>query len=41
MKAIDSPIAALKNNGLVLQDVEGLQDYFSCNIKFAKNKKRA
>ena len=39
-EAIDDVIATLKNNGLVLQTVEGLQDYLSCEIKFSKDKKR-
>ena len=32
---------ALKNKGLVLKVVEGLQDYLSCEIKFSENKKHA
>ena len=34
MAAIDNVIEALKNKGLVLKIVEGLQDYLSCNINF-------
>ena len=41
MKAIDETIAALKNNGLVLKVVQGLQDYLSCEIKVSENKQRA
>ena len=39
--AIDNAIAALKENGLVLNMVEGLQDYLSCDVKFSTDKKRA
>ena len=38
---IDDAIEALKNNGLVLKIVEGLQDYLSCKIKFSNYKKHA
>ena len=41
VKAIDDAISALKNNGLVLKVMEGLQDYLSCKIKFSKDKKSA
>ena len=41
MTAIDDAIEALKNKGLVLKIVEGLQDYLSCKIKFSKDRKRA
>ena len=41
VKAIDNTITALKNNGLILKVVEGLQDYLSCEIKFSEDKKRA
>ena len=41
MAAIDSTIEALKSKGLVLKNVEGLQDYLSCKITFSKDKKRA
>ena len=34
-------IETLKNKGLVLKIVEGLQDYFSCEIKFSDDKNRA
>ena len=37
--AIDNAIEALKNKGLVLIIVEGLQDYLSCKIKIPDNKK--
>ena len=30
MEAIDDAITALKGNGLVLNIMEGLQDYLSC-----------
>ena len=39
--AIDDAITALKNNGLVLKVVEGLQDCLSCKMKFSLDKKRA
>ena len=32
VKAIDNAITALNKNGLVLNIVEGLQDYLSCKI---------
>ena len=38
---IDDITESLKNKGLVLKIVEGLQDYLSCKIKFSKDKKRA
>ena len=38
---IDDAILALKNKGLVLKTVEGLQDYLSCKIKISKDKKCA
>ena len=38
---IDDAIMALKNQGLVLKVVEGLQDYLTCEIKFSEKKKRA
>ena len=38
---IDNMIETLKNKGLVLKIVEGLQDYFSCEIKFSDDKNRA
>ena len=41
VEAIDEGIAALKENGLVLKIVEGLQDYLSCGVRFSINKKRA
>ena len=41
INAIDNAIAAIKNNGLVLKVMEGLQDYLSCKIKFSADKKRA
>ena len=31
---INNAIDALKNKGLVLEIVEGLKDYLSCEIKF-------
>ena len=39
--AMDDAIKALKNKGLVLKIVEGLQDYLSCKIKFSDDKKHA
>ena len=39
--AIDGAIEALKNKGLVLKIMEGLQDYLSCKIKFFEDKKLA
>ena len=41
MEFIDNTIMALKENGLVLKIMERLQDYLSCEIKFALYKKRA
>ena len=41
VKVIDNAIIALKNYGLVLKVMEGLQDYLSCEIKFSRDKKRA
>ena len=38
---MDDAILALKNKGLVLKIVEGLQDYLSCEIKISNNKKHA
>ena len=38
---IDDAIEALKNKGLVLKIVEGLQDYLSCKIKISNQKKCA
>ena len=40
-KAIDDAISALKENGLVLNIKEGLQDYLSCEIKFSTDKKKS
>ena len=37
--AINNAIEALKNKGLVLKIMEGLQDYLSCKIKFSNDKK--
>ena len=37
----DDTIAALKENGLVLTVVEGLQDYLSFKVKFLTDKKSA
>ena len=37
---IDDAIEPLKNKGLVLKIVEGLQNYLSCKIKFSDDKKR-
>ena len=33
VKAIENAISVLKNNGLVIKVMEGLQDYFPCKIK--------
>ena len=41
VKAKDDTTSALKNSGLVLKVVKGLQDYFSCKIKFSKDMKKA
>ena len=41
IEAIDGAISALKENGLGLMIMEGMQDYLSCEIKFSMNKKRA
>ena len=38
---IDDKILALKNKGLVLKIVEGLQDYLLCEIKISDDRKRA
>ena len=38
---IDEAITSLKENGLVLKDIEGLQDYLSCEVKISMNKMRA
>ena len=39
IEAIDDKIEALKKKGLVLTAMEGLQDYFTCEIKFLMDKK--
>ena len=39
--AIDDAIELLKNKGLVLKIMEGLQNYLSCKIKISCNKKHA
>ena len=39
--AIDNAIEALKNKGLVLKIMDGLQDYLSCKIKISDGKKCA
>ena len=41
VEAIDAAISAIKNNGMVLKVMEGLQDYWSFKIKFSEDKKRA
>ena len=41
IKAIAVAITALKNNGQILNVMEGLQDCLSCEIKFSKDKMRA
>ena len=41
MATIDNAIKALKNKGVVLKILNGLQGYLSCKIKFTKDKKRA
>ena len=38
---IDDAIFVLKNKGLVLKIMKGLQDYLSCKIKISEDKKRA
>ena len=40
-KAIADAMTALKENGLVLKIVGGLQDFLSCKVKFSVNKNRA
>ena len=40
-KAIDDAITAIKENGLVLEIVEGLQDYLFFEVKFSAEKRRA
>ena len=39
VEAIDDAITALKEYGLVLKVIEGLQDYLSCEVKFSKDKR--
>ena len=39
--AINDAIEVLKNKGLVLKIMEGLQDYLSCKVKFSDNKKHS
>ena len=39
--AIDEAITVAKENGLVLNVVEGQQDYCSCKVKFSKDEMRA
>ena len=41
VKAIDETTTALKENWLILKIVKGLQNYLSCEVKFAMDKKRA
>ena len=38
---VDDAILALKNKGLVLKIMEGLQDHLSCKIKISDDKKCA
>ena len=38
---IDDAIEALRNKGLILKIMEGLQDYLSCKIKISDDKKHA
>ena len=40
-EAVDEVIVILKENGLVLKELEGLQDSLSCKVKFLKDEKRA
>ena len=40
-EAIDEVIAALKENGLVLKLLEGLQDYLSYKVRLSSNKMMA
>ena len=35
VEAINEAIAALKKNVLVLKIIEGLQDFFSCEVRLA------
>ena len=39
IEAIDEAITVLKENGLELKVVEGLQDYLSCDVKFSMEKR--
>ena len=41
MAAIYDAIETLKNKGMVLKSVKGLQLYLSCKIKISEEKKRA
>ena len=41
MEAIYDNVEALKSNLLVLNVMDGLQDYLSSKIKFSEDKKRA
>ena len=41
VEAIYDAITALKEYGLVLKVMEGLEDYFYCEINFSMDKKRA
>ena len=41
VEAINNTITALKEHGLVLKIMEGLQDCLSYEVKFSMNKKRA
>ena len=40
IEVIDGKIAATKENGLVLKNVEGQQDYFFCKVRLSKDKRR-
>ena len=40
-EAIDDAMTALKEDGLVLKAVEGLQDYLFCKVKFSADRMKA
>ena len=41
VEAIYKTIAALKKIGMVLKNVDGLQDSLSCEVRFSRDKKIA
>ena len=40
-EAIGKAIAALKESGVGLKIMEGLQDFSTCKVRFSMNKKQA